>query len=100
MALIIFSSPYPQDFQISLVPVRMSGQAFLVFGPTIATILTCKLKLPEEVYDSLKKRVGEYCSQSAVHQLSFISKKQLKQCFGPSRFFPLSPTYLRLLFVN
>ena len=28
VALIIFFSPYPQDFQISLVPVRMSGQAF------------------------------------------------------------------------
>ena len=36
MALIIFFSPHPQDFQIYLVPVRMSGQGFLVFGPIIA----------------------------------------------------------------
>ena len=36
MALIIFFSPHPQDFQISLVPIRMSGQGFLVISPIIA----------------------------------------------------------------
>ena len=64
------SPTFPQKslkfFATSPVPVRRSGQAFMVIGPVQPLTIAYKyrrlvllVKLPEEVYDSQTKRVGE-----------------------------------------